>query len=424
MATKKVRIVNIDTYKPYNAPPTISSTAVEYSFEKGVSAKGGPVAGWRRQVRLNIDSTTPLAAEGYVCNLEPGSLESNQIGSDPSVVGQSYLSRIEGYICPLVQPPRGAQINMGQADNTAITRFVSRANDAIHKFQGGPFIGELAETVRSLRRPGEALFKGIMNGYFTALKKKRQKLNQRRPRRNDDESNRRHIAERTDVLAGTWLEWSFGLAPLIADIDGAMQEIAQSYTGIRVPTKRIQGTGSETSVALDASTQTSKGAFLASARNVMTYSVDVKYYGNVIVAKPDISAWSPRYFGLTWSEFIPTLWEIIPYSFLVDYFVNIGDIISALAFPRANLNWVAKATKWENTSRLVDINVRQTVPNGFWRYEGGGYVGRSLMQTRGINRSRYVGDLVPSLELKVPGTSLKWLNLTALAATHRNLIPF
>jgi hypothetical protein len=37
---------------------------------------------------------------------------------------------------------------------------------------------------------------------------------------------------------------------------------------------------------------------------------------------------------------------------------------------------------------------------------------------RFINRTKYSGSLVPDFRFEVPGLSMKWLNMAALAANH------
>jgi len=52
--------------------------------------------------------------------------------------------------------------------------------------------------------------------------------------------------------------------------------------------------------------------------------------------------------GFNLEEFVPTIWEIIPFSFVVDYFANVGEMLS---LHTTDLSWV----DWVNQSEQLDF---------------------------------------------------------------------
>jgi hypothetical protein len=115
-----------------------------------------------------------------------------------------------------------------------------------------------------------------------------------------------------------------------------------------------------------------------------------------------------------------------PVLFPVDYFSNIGDIISSWAFGTKNLRW---AYKGERVETVFEHTVSEYAKNPALG-DGSFKLVRALPCTsRGthtvVTRYPSIDSLVPSFRLEIPGmASKKWLNLAALAQSRRSLTPF
>jgi hypothetical protein len=120
--------------------------------------------------------------------------------------------------------------------------------------------------------------------------------------------------------------------------------------------------------------------------------------------------------GFSTNDWLPTIWELIPYSFLVDYFSNIGDVISAWSFPQGRYAWHCRTVRSIAYRDILASRLASTNPNPtlyVLDYESG----PDLMvwaERTAVERS---GDFLglPSVTLEIPGSSLKWLNIAALA---------
>jgi len=126
------------------------------------------------------------------------------------------------------------------------------------------------------------------------------------------------------------------------------------------------------------------------------------------------------------NNFVPTIWELVPWSFAADYFTNIGDILSSWSLWNADLAWSNKTTVTNvNIDRVSgglngitlaadqEIVIRSKEP------------GRSSSYRRSVVRGTSAGSLIPSLRFEIPGmSSLKWINLSALALSRKRLTPY
>lgn len=131
---------------------------------------------------------------------------------------------------------------------------------------------------------------------------------------------------------------------------------------------------------------------------------------------PDNRDWHTR-MGLTIQEFVPTVWELIPYSFVVDYFTNIGDVVN-YAYS-ANLNWVYKSASFRQLTQIVksqklDIVAMAQTPGNlrFWEY-------RSVPSINEfVHYKRWTPGLpLPSIHLRVKLNPWRWATLYSLLTT-------
>lgn len=184
----------------------------------------------------------------------------------------------------------------------------------------GLMIAELNQTLNLLFNPFSALLK--------FLRKSRKKSSRLKRRLKD--------ARRTgDLLADTWMQYRYGVRPLLGDIDDIIR-VATTRSIVHPRFKRVRGTvkqvlssssivGGETVASLGWSLRETKEWTEKYATVVYysyhTYSAGVRYLEK---------------YGLNPFQVPALLWEKVPFSFVVDWALDVGTWLRAIT-PTAGL---------------------------------------------------------------------------------------
>jgi hypothetical protein len=307
--------------------------------------------------------------------------------------------------------------DFGDLYNQALMRFVADARQKMTSFQGATFLGELRETIHMIRHPADALRQGIGN-YLKSLKRLKSNSGFRRMKPH----------QRRKAVAGTWLEYAYGWRPLMSDIDSAAKALANNRH-LSEETTPVHGVAREMKSYGGWVTTAVLGTTTLRCDNSGTLESSVRFTGAIFTEASNPLTYQARNFGFDPSSWIPTLWELIPYSFLVDYFSNVGAIIDAYSLPNSRLAWGCY------TRRNHMILKGQT--SWSWDYPPGGsgiWQLEQVSQSPGIYqvsmrrfaRSSLTEIPVPSLVFRVPGFERnwrQWANMSALLAQSRRLAP-
>lgn len=396
----------------FSEPYTLTVWGSDHSFyqEKYLfkttwvdSRVGTSMPDWRQRVRQGINATTVYSCDFQLmerANAHVYCYGKNRI-SGVEVRWES-LGRLDlGWGLSLVHP---ASIPTSVTDASARGKFIAKYRQRRTQFQAGVFLGELAETVQMIRHPAQALRNGI-NSYYGSVKKRLRKSKNRKR-----------------TIQDTWLEYVFGWAPLINDIEDACRlSTADPYKVFQ------QISCSATSIHSNVSTRTTytgNGAALCNYTSTIRSRCEVKLKG-AIGAENNPPPF-PEQLGLSWSNVLPTVWELIPYSFLVDYFSNVGKVIDGISTGTISLRYGSRNT-WRRSEQIIsnlEWPRNQVVSsfglsfkdfNGF--ATGGGMVGQRSIYNRDIlnDVSFGFGDFA----FRLPGSNTKWLNIAALARLRK-----
>lgn len=119
-------------------------------------------------------------------------------------------------------------------------------------------------------------------------------------------------------------------------------------------------------------------------------------------------------FGIMPSQFLPTVWELIPYSWLVDYFTNMGDIVAAACRNYGDLSWYSGTAnshiRNSRTAKFLDVNSNMTLQGSLPCFD------EWLLKE--VSRSG-TKPSTPPFQFDVPNTVAKWLNVGFLAPIRR-----
>lgn len=286
--------------------------------------------------------------------------------------------------------PATSSVSTSFADDKANANFRKKVNEFSTPFQGMIFAGELKETLQMLRHPAAGL-RNNANGYMNSLTKQLK-----------GSKDAKRIAKTASDL---WLEHSFGWMPFLQDIKSAA-EAWRRATGKQPDHKVSAGFKIEydrTKYSLTgpwelpgAVTTLSNGcAFRVTANKVIERHI-VRYKGK-ITAQVEAPQWNnPELWGFTPSQFIPTAWELLPWSFLADYFTNIGDLLESTLTKTQNLAFVNKTVIVETDKQgRVVLDPAATVQiygGSAWKVKSSSQVGpwtmnykrRSVWRTPGV----------------------------------------
>lgn len=376
---------------------------------------------WRSRLANGEQCTTSLSGTKYSRKRGPVTSWSNsQSPLFPYITcaNTHYIATRHGFRDGELFPyefsyPGSDSTSLVRADAIALGQFVAKIREVQTSFQGGVFLGELGETIRMLSSPAKSLREGL-GKYLTSLKKRKRTF------RNVRNPLKRLRAAQT-VLADTWLEFSFGWKPLVHDIDDAAKTLANRLASSPKwqPVTAVGRDEQTASVATGSNCGTNMGSIIN--RYLYTTTKEVHYKGQVNVVHPSQNAsWHAGFIPSDWA---PTVWELIPYSFLVDYFANLGQIISCASLLQTNLRWSAKTTVEKISQEIVDSYFVPGVSSFFSRAGGTGRIMEKQTKTT-FSRAPYNGSLVPSLQFHLPGHDVQWINMAALFVGNRSQVPF
>lgn len=372
---------------------------------------------WREDIRKRRNAGTPLQADREVRRSKYWAV----YWSAPfdAVCGVAYKGKLKWRKLEGTYVNQTKVLNtmpiVGDADNAALTEVLGKINEATRDLQGFVFLGELAETLRMIKRPASGLRDGL-NRYLDDAKRRVKRLNQRNGRRIPPSPA--GVTRASKALADSWLEHVFGWSPLISDIEAGFGSLNLMVERNLFPMKVVTGQSDKPA----ASQQTVNNLFGDSSPVYgiweRTKVQSVRYRVGVAMEPRTLRAAALDSFGLRAREFVPALWELIPYSFLIDYFTNIGDVVSSFSVQRSRILWINKTTRltYENSLRGYYANSYYgssgstrflAAPSASWR---------SVQVTR--SQPAYLNT--PSVEFEIPGlSSRKWLNIAALVRSGR-----
>lgn len=209
-------------------------------------------------------------------------------------------------------------------------------------WQGLPFLGELASTVRMFRNP-LSFWKGV-----------------RVPKRLRHVPLGRLLTKHLSALniaSGAWLGYQYGLKPLFSDMKvvaetaGSMSDSYNEYVNGN-PIWRsamLAGAMQESSRVIPYNNNSSRDVFIQQTQSRVTMQyriVPASALGNVL-SYPEYAA---KRLGLSPAQIASTAWELVPYSFVADWFLPVGNLLSKMTKLPCNLRTRKVGTHTKYTS--------------------------------------------------------------------------
>lgn len=358
---------------------------------------GANVPGWREKLRSGGDATTSLSGYKASAGSVAGNAETILGGVPYRLTGMHMISMA----IPSNDP---ATLDEAKADAEALSKFNRSIQNVRATVMGGVVLGELGQTLRMIRRPAQGLRK--LTDEFLDIARA---IRNRRIRGSLTYAYRHN--KLTEALSDAWLEAQFGWKPLISDVRDGCKALDAFNTGHGLQTRRVTGRYTDKGTSAEQRTVVGFSFNLVAATRLET-SVSFVYRGGMRVAAKNPGDTSLDLWGLGPRDWLPTAWELIPYSFLIDYFTNIGDLILGWSNIGVDLAWCNRTMV--KTFRRVS-----------WSEKHPSYVitpftsARFIGEKRYVSRAKYTGLTNPGFTFRVPGSgSMRWLNLAALIGSR------
>lgn len=371
---------------------------------------------WRKLIRTGSNATTSLSGNIDKLHVSPGYVFSrkrqNAVGQLPRAVTETTC---EGGLILVGKPTGVGSVSTVVADNKAKAAFISRCRSLQTSFQGMQFLGEGRETLHMLRGNVKDVKKLSMR-YLNDVKRLVKGYSNRTSFSRDLDKIRRIIGNR-------YLEWTFGMKPLYHDMVSIGEAVARMSLNPPKDFKLVSATASDKSYVESGLTTWIPAGTLRIVSSTRSGSAAIVTYRGVVGAGLN-SEFNAQNIGFTPSMFVPTLWELLPYSWLADYVTNIGQIIDAVSFNRSSLRWVSRTIVQQKTNRLASFDCWDSAT---------GYTNEVLSvlkpsvswDCRLVSRSTYGGSLVPDFRFTLD--NLNWhkgLNIAAVALQGNRLQKF
>lgn len=367
---------------------------------------------WERQVSAHTSATT--TASGTRKMVQQGKVGQFQADwwTSSSAVGNYYSTNYHrrrvveeiafGETEGLASVPAPSLGSLTTADNRAIDKLYERIHSIESSVLGGEDLGEIHQTVRLLKSPMKELRYQI--NYLLDL-------NQRAWSQN---SKSRIVAG----LGSTILEYRFGVVPLTHTIASALVGLQnRDYLGHYYP---ISARGTDANVNSGTFTKGGIGGRSVNVACTHEKSVSVWYNGEYGVRASTDRRSVSDVLRLRFRDVVPTLWNLLPWSWLADYATNVGTIAEQFSIDWSDIRWMNR------TVRNVDRREYQVLS---WFPINPSY-GKietvspchSFWDTTSFTRTKQYEQPRPKLEIDFRLNGGRLLNIAAAIATRVPLL--
>lgn len=268
---------------------------------------------YRRDAGLGNLTMNPMTLVKTARTMTPGTFSEGPYNGYSVTVTGDFIASVE-FSVP--RPAFDISSDAGSMANVALVKAYAKMNKSA--VLSGESLGQLSQTVRMLKRP----FNSAQTLIALMLKYRARRLG-------------KTAASCAAATANSWLEYRYGWKPLIMDAMSIIQN-ANNLSGrcgqhlvARTQENQVRSANSEFS-RVQLSPPSAMAGFLASGSIIHKQSVRCcagVYYTVENTTTPEQLS---RIFGLRANDTIQVAWELVPYSFVVDWFTNVGDWLQAI----------------------------------------------------------------------------------------------
>lgn len=277
--------------------------------------------GWRKRQNRGDVVMSGMRLNRVKRTFTPGTLAYGEPGYSISWIGD-MCAMVEASFDPGNELD---QYNVQMRD-LALTKAMAKVTDS--SVLAGEFIKDLGSTMSMLRRP----FSAAQNLLVNIERKAQRKLSRiGRERLNAANAGKSNRAVAT-AYADAWLETQYGWKPLVMDIE-AIYNSSSALNG----TLRRRNVVRASEDASYSRSHNFSGVSFASPLDVLlgdgqyTSSCKTRVSAGVIfdLVNRNASVTGSQFFGVRAQDLPVTFWQVLPYSFVIDWFFNVESWIKA-----------------------------------------------------------------------------------------------
>jgi hypothetical protein len=407
----RTRYIPIYRYSMNLAPQTSQPdrSLIVYYYSRAMT--GNLLPKWKQIIRQGGNATTGFAGNENTLEVAYPYMNLSyrrEVSPGNKQLYRTYDSSFSNW---LNLNPIGVHAGLGveqEATAQAIGYLYQALHKARHQLQGGVILGQIHKTARQMTGVAKR-FKQTVAQTVTGMSKVKSQVKNSK------------AAVRRKALANAYLEETFGWQPLIKDVQDAAIALAR-IIHFKDRTRLRVGATSEKSISHGMSELTF-GSLRANSVLKEFTQCEVIYRG-FLQGTPYQAGVAPleriiSLSGFDLGSFIPTMWELVPYSWLVDYFVNIGDVMYALSADTSLVSGLWKTVRTETTREyfvtpnfaksLQNLHADPLNTNGICTGQAGHYTIKYRTVTRSLSE-------VPYLMPRLKGIDLGWRQFANIGA--------
>lgn len=399
--------------------PQISTIAVIETISG--SRTGDKVLDWREKLRTGQNATSEYTLDrSRVVDFEPGdaTLAYHSTGSNKIGYSRSRQGYVQSIAHGLSFNPAHISSSSSEAEATALSKTYKKLSSELSRLNSPAVVAEFMDVMRQFGKPADALV-DLTNRRLNRLELEAKGL------KGSAAFKRIKWAE---VVASTYLEYAFGLAPLIEDTRSVAEALAQlKYEALENPKLRtkFQSRG-ETKLSDVSMVNGTHTPFTYVSQNIRTTAIRCQYVvGLEGEIRADLGSNDRllQLLGFVPGNWIPAAWEVVPWSWLLDYFFNIQNILTAGVTSTARVKWISKTVSRLTESQYYGKWTGFSTSTGYAGYDfrsSTNHAGRYTALRTSMLRTSPVDLGVPPLVVTHPFNDVKKIaNLAAVMLARK-----
>lgn len=393
------------TYRSHTNPS--GSTSQLFTAYYNTVKAGSKVDDHRKKIALGINASSnyerefaTLTSSVYQCHSQHRTLPSNWRSTVSNHVAGFDTSLIPQYL--------------PKAETDALRRLTNKVRDAIVDWEAGVFAAEAKDAKRLLGMQTVRAVNHFLQGKRSLKLALRKMLYSPRLERRDNRWGRAHIyrpnhRQIKENLASEWLGICFGAAPMLKDISEAFGVFGE---GAKSGTPVIRASGYVTDTVSETFHTGGNGHLWMHGCQTMRQAV-VRY-----TVRPYLDVGIPGRYGIRPRDIPVSVWNGIPWSFLFDYFYDVGGFLESLTIADVRLKYGAKATLTRNYTHIT-TTITESSPSVYevMSSSSGKALWRRVKYARSILSEMPL--YTPRLTIAEPFSDIRAVNMAALLGAIR-----